>query len=48
MDGHRVVLFRMQGFRQANAGSIQGIMVRRRIRRFVQQDILLFWCHRQV
>ena len=24
MDGHRVVLFRTQGFRQANAGSIQG------------------------
>ena len=48
MDGHRVVLFRTQGFRQANAGSIQGRMVRRRIRRFVQQDLLLFWCHRQV
>ena len=35
MDGHRVVLFRTQVFRQANAESIQGRMVRRRIRRFV-------------
>ena len=42
MNGHRVVLFRTQGFRQANAGSVQGRMVRRRIRRFVQQDLLLF------
>ena len=40
--------FRTQGFRQANAGSIQGRMVRRWIRRFMQQDLLLFWCHRQV
>ena len=48
MDGHRVVLFRTQGIRQANAGSVQDRMVRRRIRRFVQQALLLFWCHRQV
>ena len=41
-------VFRTQGFRQANAGPVQGRMVRIRIRRFVQQDLLLFWCQRQV
>ena len=48
MDGQGVVLFRTQGFRQANVGSVQGRMVRIRIRRFVQQYLLLFWCHRQL
>ena len=48
MDGHRVVLFRTQGLRQADTEVVQCRMVRRRIRRFVQQDLLLFWCHRQV
>ena len=32
MDGHWVVLFRTQGFRQVDAGAVQGRMVRRRIR----------------
>ena len=42
-------LFRTQGLSTSETpGSIQGRMVRRRIRRFVQQDLLLFWCHRQV
>ena len=48
MDGHRVVLFRTQGLRQADAGTVQCRMVRRGIHRFVQKDLLLFWCHRQV
>ena len=46
MDGHRVVLFRTQGLRQADARAVQSRMVWRRLRRFMQQDILLFWCHR--
>ena len=45
MDGHRFVLFRTQGLRQADARVVQGTMARRRLRRFMQQDLLLFWCH---
>ena len=46
MDGHRVVLFRTQGLRQADARAVQGRMVWRWLRRFMQQDLLLFWYHR--
>ena len=42
MDGHRVVLFRTQDFRQANAGSIQGRMVRRWIRRLCSKTYYCF------
>ena len=34
--------------RQEDAGTVQGRMVRRRVRRVVQQDVLLFRNHRQV
>ena len=46
MDGHRVVLFRTQGLRQADVRAVQGRMVWRWLRRFMQQYLLLFWCHR--
>ena len=34
--------------RQENSGTVQGGMVGRRVRGFVQQDVLLFRTHRQV
>ena len=34
--------------RQEDSGTVQGRMVGRRIRGFVQQDVLLFRIHRQV
>ena len=36
------MLFRTQGLRQADARVVQRIMVWRRLRRFMQQDLLLF------
>ena len=44
----RRVLQEATSIRQENSGTVQGGMVGRRIRGFVQQDVLLFRTHRQV
>ena len=46
VDSHRGVLRRAQGVRHENSRSVQDRVVWRRVYCVVQQDLLLFRCHR--